>query len=91
MGDVVFPDQMIARGKLVSLMATYRKAEDLINIGAYVEGNNAHIDEAIKKVPEINAFLQQQISERVPLADSVKHLKSLFTGKSTDFRGQPKS
>jgi flagellum-specific ATP synthase len=81
MGDVVHPDQMIARGKLVSLMATYRKAEDLINIGAYVEGNNAHIDEAIKKVPGINAFLQQQISERVPLADSVKLLKSLFAGK----------
>ena len=81
MGDVVHPDQMKARSKLVSLMATYRKAEDLINIGAYVQGNNAHIDEAIKKMPEINAFLQQPISERVTLPDSVKHLKSLFPGK----------
>ncbi len=81
MGDVVPPDQMKSRSKLVSLMATYRKAEDLINIGAYVQGNNAHIDEAIKKMPEINAFLQQQVSERVTLPDSVKHLKSLFPGK----------
>ena len=89
MGDVVHPDQMKARGKLVSLMATYRKAEDLINIGAYVEGNNAHIDEAIKKIPEINAFLQQQVSERVPLADSVKHLKSLFAGKSAEISRKP--
>ena len=81
MGDVVPPDQMKTRSKLVSLMATYRKAEDLINIGAYVQGNNAHIDEAIKKMPEINAFLQQQVGERVTLPDSVKHLKSLFAGK----------
>jgi flagellum-specific ATP synthase len=81
MGDVVHPDQMKARSNLVSLMATYRKAEDLINIGAYVQGNNAHIDEAIKKMPEINAFLQQPIGERVTLPDSVKHLKSLFPGK----------
>jgi flagellum-specific ATP synthase len=81
MGDVVHPDQMKARSKLVSLMATYRKAEDLINIGAYVQGNNAQIDEAIKKMPEINAFLQQPIGERVTLPDSVKHLKSLFPGK----------
>jgi flagellum-specific ATP synthase len=62
-------------------MATYRKAEDLINIGAYVQGNNAHIDEAIKKMPEINTFLQQQVGERVTLPDSVKHLKNLFPGK----------
>ncbi len=82
MGDVVPPDQMKTRSKLVSLMATYRKAEDLINIGAYVQGNNAHIDEAIKKMPEINAFLQQQVGERVTLPDSVKHLKSLFPGKA---------
>jgi flagellum-specific ATP synthase len=81
MGDVVHPDQMKVRSKLVSLMATYRKAEDLINIGAYVQGNNAQIDEAIKKMPEINAFLQQQIGERVTLPDSVKHLKALFAGK----------
>jgi flagellum-specific ATP synthase len=82
MGDVVPQDQMKTRSKLVSLMATYRKAEDLINIGAYVQGNNAHIDEAIKKMPEINAFLQQQVSDRVTLPDSVKHLKSLFAGKA---------
>jgi flagellum-specific ATP synthase len=81
MTDVVPPEQMKARSKLVSLMATYRKAEDLINIGAYVEGNNPHIDEAIKMMPEINSFLRQQIAERVSLADSAKLLKSLFGGK----------
>ncbi len=91
MSDIVHPDQIKARNKLVSLMATYRKAEDLINIGAYVEGNNPHIDEAIKKIPEINVFLQQHVSERVNLSDSVKLLSSLFAGKSADFRVPPAS
>ena len=31
------------------LMATYEESEDMINIGAYVKGTNAGIDEAIAK------------------------------------------
>ena len=89
MVDIVSPDQLKVRNKLVSLMATYRKAEDLINIGAYVEGNNPGIDEAIKKLPEINAFLQQAVHEKVDLSESVKRLKSLFGGKSAESRVPP--
>jgi flagellum-specific ATP synthase len=86
MGDIVPPDQMRLRNKLVSLMATYRKAEDLINIGAYVEGNNPQIDESIKKMPEINEFLRQRVGDKVLLSDSVNIMKSLFPEKATDSR-----
>ena len=86
MGDIVAPDQVRVRNRLVSLMATYRKAEDLINIGAYVEGNNPQIDEAIRKIPEINTFLCQRVSEKVNLSDSVKLMRSLFPGKPGDSR-----
>ena len=41
MGDVTDREQMAARARFVSLLAAYRKAEDLINIGAYVAGSNA--------------------------------------------------
>ncbi len=78
MTDVVGKDQMELRGKLVSLMATYRRMEDLINIGAYVAGTNPEIDFAIKKMPEINAFLQQRVNEKFPFADSLSKLKTLF-------------
>jgi flagellum-specific ATP synthase len=36
MVDVVHPDQMSARNKLISVLAAYRRMEDLINVGAYV-------------------------------------------------------
>ena len=77
MVDVVDPGQMTARNKLVSIMATYRKVEDLINIGAYVEGSNPEIDYAIRKIPEINAFLRQAIPERVNFAECLERLKTV--------------
>jgi flagellum-specific ATP synthase len=71
---------MAARGKLVSVLAVYQKSEDLINIGAYVAGSNPQIDYAIKKIPEINAFLRQPVEEKVPHSESFSRLNALFTG-----------
>ena len=78
MEDIVGEEQLAARNRLLALMATYRKAEDLINIGAYVEGKNPRIDEAIRKMPAINAFLCQKIRERTSYNESVQRLKSLL-------------
>jgi len=78
MGDIVKEDQILAKNRLLALMAVYKKAEDLINIGAYVEGKNQRIDEAIQKMPAINAFLCQNVQERVSFVDSLNQLKSLF-------------
>ena len=79
MPDIVSPEQMEARNRLISIMATYRKSEDLINIGAYVVGTNPQIDYAIKKNPPINAFLRQSVDEKVNHSDSFARLKSLFS------------
>jgi len=78
MTDIVGRDHLEARNQLVSLLAIYKRAEDLINIGAYVAGSNPQIDEAMKKMPEIDRFLRQGIQERVGLEDSLMQLKSLF-------------
>jgi flagellum-specific ATP synthase len=45
------------------LMATYKKSEDLINIGAYKRGSNPRIDAAIDRSESINAFLKQRAEE----------------------------
>lgn len=55
-------------------LATYREAEDLINVGAYVAGSSAEIDEAVEKMPEINAFLVQGIEERFPIEETYRQL-----------------
>lgn len=80
--DVVSEDQMAARNELLSLMAVYKKAEDMIHIGAYVEGSNPMIDLAIKRMPQIHAFLRQGVGEKVDLAESVRNLKALLADET---------
>jgi flagellum-specific ATP synthase len=63
-----------AAGRLRRLLAVYREAEDLINVGAYVEGTNPEIDEAIGRMPEINAFLVQAIEEGFGMRDIFRRM-----------------
>ncbi len=77
--DVVDSLQLKLANRLIATLATYRNAEDLINIGAYVHGSNPRIDEAIEKHGPILSYLQQEIGERVTLQQSVEALKEIFT------------
>jgi flagellum-specific ATP synthase len=78
MNDIVSLEQKAARNQLVSLLAIYKKAEDLINIGAYVKGSNPQIDYAIKKITEIQSFLRQEVNEKVLFSECLKNLQALF-------------
>ena len=42
-------------------MAAYRESEELINVGAYVQGSNPRVDKAIKVHERINELLKQDI------------------------------
>jgi flagellum-specific ATP synthase len=57
--------------ELRDLMATYRKSEDLINIGAYKRGSNPRIDAAVDRVDAINQFLRQRAED--PSQLSITH------------------
>ena len=61
-----------------ALVATYREAEDLINIGAYVKGSNPMIDLAIAKMGPLNEFFRQGIYEYVPHDDAVQKLSEIL-------------
>jgi len=63
MSEVVTKDHKNDANYITSLVATYRDAEDLINIGAYSKGSNEDIDESIRKIKDINGFLQQDVLE----------------------------
>jgi flagellum-specific ATP synthase len=78
MDDVVDEKHKQNANRLKQIMATYRKAEDLINIGAYVSGSNSKIDYAIKMIDGINAYLRQPIEETVIFEDSIAQLDALF-------------
>ena len=75
--DIIDKDHLNARGRLISLMANYKRVEELIQLGAYKEGNNYQIDQAIRMMPKINEFLCQGIYEKIDFEDSIKQLKAL--------------
>ena len=78
MVDVVDEKHRQNANRLKETLATYRKAEDLINIGAYVAGSNPKIDNAIKMIDKINAYLRQDINETVFFEESIAQLDALL-------------
>lgn len=67
-----------AASKARDLLATYKEAEDLINIGAYVNGSNKKIDVAVQYNPYIEKFLKQGMKEKCGFDESVRTLTSMF-------------
>jgi flagellum-specific ATP synthase len=65
--DVAPREQVEAATRMRSLLAAYREAEDLINVGAYVKGSNPEIDLAVRCRPAIQKFLRQGIRESTTL------------------------
>ncbi len=60
------------------VLATYRKAEDLISIGAYQPGTDPQIDFASARINELNRFVRQTPEERVARRDSLLELASVL-------------
>jgi flagellum-specific ATP synthase len=78
MSQIADPAHKKAAGKLKNVMATYNEAEDLINIGAYKKGSNTEIDYAISKIGEVNAYLRQDVMEKVDFAQAIGELQGMF-------------
>jgi len=76
--DVVSKEHLHAARKLQKTIAIYREAEDLINIGAYVEGSNPEIDYAKRKINAVNQFLCQEIEEKITPEMSIEQLIALM-------------
>lgn len=77
MRDLVTPDHLHHAAGIREIMATYKEAEDLINIGAYAQGSNKKIDYAISRIEAINAFLRQGVDDAFDLPTSVTQMTGL--------------
>jgi len=75
--DVVPEEQTRHANRIRGWLATHRDAEDLINIGAYAQGKNPRIDEAVAKAPSISDFFRQALDEPCGLEESRSHLAAL--------------
>lgn len=76
--EIVPREQTDASARLRAVLATYREAADLINIGAYVAGSNPDIDHALQLIEPVNQFLRQSIYEQAPFAETAQRLYDLF-------------
>ncbi len=81
MTDIASLEHREYASRLKQILATYKQAEDLINVGAYVAGSNPKIDYAIQMIEKINEYLRQGISNNEGLDDSIQKLEELFTGQ----------
>ncbi len=82
MNDIAQKPHKASANFIKKSMAVYSDAEDLINIGAYVKGSNADIDEAIEKHSQITDFLQQQVDEKIDMQTTLEHMYSVYETRS---------
>ncbi len=75
--DICSQEDVSAGQSITRHMSTYAKVEDMINIGAYAQGSNADIDAAIVKMPHINTFLRQAVTDEQTLEQSMQALRML--------------
>ncbi|MDR0441806.1 MAG: FliI/YscN family ATPase [Treponema sp.] len=66
-----------AAGVIRRNMAVYAEAEDLINVGAYHQGSNPSIDEAIAKHGPIEDFLIQSMDEQSSLEETLSVMSEI--------------
>ncbi len=46
----------------------------LLRIGEYKKGNDAETDEAIDKMPQLNEFLRQGLSEKISFKETIERM-----------------
>jgi flagellum-specific ATP synthase len=79
MRDVSTKEHMALRSRAVNIMSAYRNAEDMITIGAYIDGSDPAVDEAKRLMPGITRFLRQDMDAKVDLGSSLEKLKQALS------------
>ncbi|KJS15910.1 MAG: ATP synthase [Peptococcaceae bacterium BRH_c4b] len=79
MSEIITPEQRARAARVRDLLATHKQSEDLINIGAYVKGSNAKIDDAINSYDDIISFLRQDMNDSSDFEDMLKEFELLVS------------
>jgi flagellum-specific ATP synthase len=83
MPDVVSQEHFEAASQIREVLAVYRDVEDLINIGAYVPGNNPRVDRAVRHIDAVEQFLRQGMEEHCPWEETIEQLHQLAAAAVT--------
>lgn len=75
--ELMSPRHKQATAWLREMLAVYKEAEDMIQIGAYVRGSSKEVDAAIQAWPQIREFLRQEVDEPADFNVSLERLCKL--------------
>ena len=78
MPDIVTNEHLEAFGIIKNMIAVYREAEDLINIGAYKFGANKEIDRAVELHTPIQNFLKQIMTESYTFEETLEMMNEII-------------
>ncbi len=88
MPGCVAPEHLPLITRARKLMATYSDMEELIRLGAYRQGSNAEVDEAIAYHPLLEDFLKQQKHESCSLEEGYEQLAQVLNNLNAGSEGQ---
>lgn len=81
--DVTPPEIVQAGQELVKILATFKRVEDMVNIGAYAKGSSQEIDAALQLIGPIRNYFKQQVHERQTLEESFTALRAMLDKPSS--------
>jgi flagellum-specific ATP synthase len=77
MTSLIDPEQFGLVRRFKMYYSRYMRNRDLITVGAYASGTDHLLDRAITLQPQMEAFLQQSISEKALYPESLARMKML--------------
>jgi flagellum-specific ATP synthase len=77
MPRVVNETHLKAARRVKQLYSRYMRGRDLLNMGAYAPGSDPDFDKAIRLWPQIQRFLQQDVTEVISFEDSFADLVAI--------------
>jgi len=78
MRDVVTQEHVRLASDFLRLLAVYRRAEDLIQLGAYAKGSDPEVDKAIGCIRELQDYLSQPTDQPASFTEAFEELKKLM-------------
>lgn len=74
MPKVVSKEHLLSARRLKQLYSRYMRGRDLVSMGAYIAGTDPDLDAALQAWPHIQAFLQQDAEQAIPIDETEKRL-----------------
>ena len=86
MSDITDAPHRELAGGVREMLAAYKEAADLVEVGAYAPGSNPRVDRALKCINAVNAWLKQSPDEASPLPQTLARLRQALTPTATSVK-----